>query len=384
MAESGTPKKSHKMAYWIAGFVFILLGLAYVVYWIIWGQFHERTNDAYVNGNLIMVTPQEEGIITAILVDNTQLVVAGQPIVQLDPHDYEIALDRAKADLADSVRTVTQMFIKVKELEAKREVNESEFVRARLDYDHRKALVGDKSVSLEDFQHSETTLAGAYAALNEVQEELLGAIAEVENTTIPTHPKVEQAKAAVKKAFLALHRCQVLAPASGIISQRRAQVGQWVRAADPLLSLIPIDQMWVDANYREVELKNLRVGQPVKIISDMYGHDVEFHGKVVGLNAGTGSVFSVLPPQNATGNWIKIIQRVPVKISLKAEEVKEHPLVLGLSMTVSTDTHDRTGLRLPKSAPVQVLYQSDVYDDELAGVDEIIEEIIRDNISDGE
>jgi membrane fusion protein (multidrug efflux system) len=371
---------THQKVWWIATAFFLLLALGWGGYWLIWGQYTETTDDAYVNGNMITITPQEEGIVTTILADNTELVEAGQVLVQIDTHDYEIAFERAKADLADTVRSVCEMFIKVGELSAKKRVAEAELLRATLDYNHRLALVGDQSVSLEDFEHSETTRFAAEARLQEVGKELERAEAEVRHTTVINHPKVRQAKAGVRKAFLALHRCKVRAPTRGIVTQRRAQVGQWVRAFDPLMALIPVDQIWVDANFREVSLKNLRIGQPVKLIADMYGSEVKFQGKVVGLNPGTGSVFSILPPQNATGNWIKIVQRVPVKIELNPMEIELHPLVLGLSMTVTVDTHQREGLRLPRASPQEAVYASDVYTDELVGVEPIIDEIIEQNL----
>jgi membrane fusion protein, multidrug efflux system len=375
------PKSRHRFITWMLILFFILCGVIYLVYWLFWGQFSESTNDAYVNGNMIMITPQVDGIVTMILADNTQLVEAGHPLVEIDPHDYEIAFGKAKAELAESVREVVQMFIKVDELEAKLEVNMATLIRTSLDYQHRLELVDDGSVSLEDFEHSETALSASFAALVEVEKELKGARSQVVNTTVATHPKVEQAKAFVRKAFLSLHRCCVCAPTGGIVTQRRAQVGQWVNADDPLMALVPIEEMWVDANFREVSLKHLRIGQPVEIISDMYGRGMKFHGNVVGLNPGTGSVFSVLPPQNATGNWIKIIQRVPVKISLNIDELKRHPLVLGLSMTTYVNTHDRTGLQLPLQIPLKPIYASPIYSDELQGVEEIIEQIINANNS---
>lgn len=358
---------------------FILCGVVYWIYWIAWGQFKESTDDAYVNGNMIMLTPQIEGIVTTILTDNTQLVESGQLLVQLDPHDYEIAFEKTKADLAETVRQVVQLFLKVDELDAKREVNQANLLRASLDYKHRQPLVADGSVSREEFEHSETTFYAAYFSLAEVVKELQAAQAEVDNTTIATHPRVQQTKTALQQAFLALHRCKVLAPTRGIITQRKAQVGQWVKAADPLMALVPVEEMWVDANFREVSLKHFRIGQPVKLVSDMYGDDMPYHGQIVGLNPGTGSVFSILPPQNATGNWIKIIQRVPVKISLNPLELKMHPLVLGLTMTVTVHTHDRSGLQLPHASSAKPIYASDVYTDELDGVDEIINQIIIDN-----
>ena len=367
---------------WIACIFFALCGLAYFIYWIGWGRFHERTDDAYVNGNMIMLTPQVNGIVKMILSDNAELVDEGQPIVELDRHDYEIALEKAEADLGDAVRTVVQFFAKVAELESSVDARKADLLRASLDYGHRKALVDEGGVSKEDFEHSETTLLSAYATLMETQQMLQGARAEIDGTTVATHPRVEQAKASLKTAFLQLHRCTVLSPARGILTQRRVQVGQYVAAEDPLLAIVPLEQIWVDANFREVQLKNFRLGQPVTMFSDMYGRRIEYHGTLVGLNPGTGSVFSILPPQNATGNWIKIIQRVPVKVSLDSQELKAHPLVLGLSMTVTVDTHSLSGLRLPEQAPSKPLYETNVYDDELDGVDQLIEHIIAENSSD--
>jgi membrane fusion protein (multidrug efflux system) len=364
---------------WIATGIFVLIALSYWLYWHGIGQYHETTDDAYVNGNMIMLTPQIDGIVTAILADNTQLVEPGQPLIELDRHDYEIAFEKARGDLGSAVREVKQMFLRVEQLQAKKKVAEASLLRSKLDYQHRKALVSDASVSREDFEHSETTLSAAFASLLEVDKELLGAVAEVENTTIGDHPRVVQAKANFRERYLALYRCTVRAPSYGIITLRKAQLGQWVRAIDPLLSLVPLDQIWVDANYREVSLKNLRIGQPVELFSDMYGRRKKFHGRVVGLNPGTGSVFSILPPQNATGNWIKIVQRVPVKINLNPEELKAYPLVLGLSMTTKVDTHSRSGPQLPQCSEIKPIYSSDVYEKELEGVDALIETVIREN-----
>lgn len=379
-SEEAPPPKKYR-AVWIATAIFLVAAVLFWFYWLGIGRFHETTDDAYINGNMIMVTPQISGIITTILVDNTQMVEPGQPIVEIDKHEYEISFEKARADLGDAVRNVCQMFFRVEQLEAKKKVAEADLLRAKLDYQHRRALVSDASVSREDFEHSETTLSAAFATLAQVDKELLGAVAEVENTSVDTHPKVDQAKAAFRKSFLALHRCTVRAPTYGIITLRKAQLGQWVNAQDALLSLVPLDQIWVDANFREMSLKNLRIGQPVELFSDMYGRWKKFHGRVIGLNPGTGSVFSILPPQNATGNWIKIVQRVPIKIALDPGELKSHPLVLGLSMTAKIDTHKRSGLRLPQLADSKPIYSSDVYEKELEGVDGMIDEIITQNAS---
>ncbi len=374
-------KNNHRRAIWIASSIFLFCLIAVFLYWMLWGRFHEKTNDAYVNGNFITVTPQESGIVVSIFADNAQRVEEGQPILELDRHDAQIALDRAEARLGKEVRSVNQLFFKQEELKAKREEFEARLIRAQLDYDHRAALVADAGVSREDFEHSETALLSALAALLEVEKELASASAQVDNTTIATHPLVEEAKADLRKAFLSLHRCTVLAPATGLVTQRKAQVGQWVRANEPLIALVPLEQIWVDANFREVDLQHMRIGQPVSLFSDMYGRRKKFHGKVVGLNPGTGSVFSILPPQNATGNWIKIVQRVPVKISLDPQEIKKRPLVLGLSMTATVDTHNRSGERLPSAAPMHAIYKTSVYTHELDGAQELIEKIVSENSS---
>ncbi len=361
--------------------IFCCLGLAYLVYWFMWARFEEYTDDAYVNGNMVMLTPQVQGIVTAILADNAQLVEEGQPILQLDEHDYRLALEKAQADLAETVREVVKLFTHVEELLALCEMRKADLLRASLDYEHRKHLVDTGGVSKEDFEHSETTFLSAFASLVEAKKQLLAAIAQVENTTISTHPRVETAKTVVRETYLALRRCTICAPTRGIVTQRQAQVGEWVSPRDPLLAIVPLEQIWIDANFREVQLANLRIGQEVKITSDMYGSGVIYQGSVLGLNPGTGSVFSVLPPQNATGNWIKIVQRVPVRIALKREEIEKHPLLLGLSLYITVDTHNTYGSRLPQ-APIssqKAIYATDVFERQLEGVEALIEAIIEEN-----
>ena len=363
--------------------LFLLIGLSYGIYWVLWGRFYEKTDDAYVNGNMITLTPQVDGIITSIWADNAQKVKEGQLIVQLDPHDYQIAFEQKKAQLGESVRFVARLFTKVQELEAALEVKKAALVRANLDFMHRKVLVEDASVSKEDFEHSETSLYGAFASVLETEKELEAAYQEVQGTDLLTHPLVLLSKEGVKQAYLNLHRCNILSPAEGIVTLRKAEVGTKVSAMSPLLSIVPLDQIWVDANFREVQLKDFRIGQPVVLTSDMYGRGVKFHGKLIGMNPGTGSVFSILPPQNATGNWIKIIQRIPVKISLSLKECREHPLLLGLSMYATVDIHDKMGKQLPAAIPEKPIYATNIYENELEGIDAVIEEIIIQNSTDG-
>jgi len=332
------------------------------------------TDDAYVSGNMIMITPQEDGIVTTIFVDNTQLVEVGQPLLALDKQDFEIALAKARADLADTVRKVKQMFIHVCELEAKKRAILADAIQAKLDYEHRLAVVSQGGVSQEEFEHSEITFRKTLANLDVVEQELKSARAEVDHTTLEEHPLVAQAKAAFKQRYLSLQRTIVRAPTRGIITQRKAQVGTSVQAGVALMALIPLDQMWVDANYREVDLQYLRLGQSVTLISDMYGSKVKFHGEIVGLNPGTGSVFSILPPQNASGNWIKIVQRLPVKIALQQSELKKHPLFLGLSMSAKTNVEKITEKLQTTKTP---LYQTNIYENQLQGVEEMIAQVIQ-------
>jgi membrane fusion protein, multidrug efflux system len=384
MSEGVVPPPSHKTSkkwMWISTGMFLSLAVAFLIYWLVWGQYHETNNDTYVNGNMIILTPQVSGIITRIYTDNTQMVQPGHPILDLDRHHYEIALDESKAYLADTVRQVEQMFLKVDELAATKEARMAEVLRSFLDFEHRKALVIDGSISRENYEHSLADFVRAYAVLEEVEKQYEQAVVAVRNVSVPTHPKVEEAKARLRQAFLSLHRCTVRAPARGIITQRKAQVGQWVNKDDPLMALIPLDQIWVDSNFREVSLRHFRIGQPVTMFSDMYGRGVKFHGKLVGLNPGTGSVLSVLPPQNATGNWIKIVQRIPVKVSLDPDELARYPLVVGLSMTATVDTHNRRGSRLPEIALETPLYCTDTYEDELVGVEEMIDAIVTENMA---
>ncbi len=376
--EASSPKL--KKGLWIATICFLFILLIFLAMWLIWWRFEAKTKDAYVNGNMVIVTPKQKGIITTILADNTQLVEAGQPLLELDRHEYEIALHRAKAELGSAVRQAAQSFIKVKELEAKRDANRSHFLRACLDYKHRKELVADQSVSQEDFEHSQSALFSAFSLLREVDQELESARVQAGRTTIAHHPLVEKAKANLEMAFLELNRCVIKAPVRGIVAQRKTQVGEWVQPSDPLLCIVPTDQIWVDANYREVSLKHLRIGQPAILYSDMYGKRVRYRGKIAGFNPGTGSVFSVLPPQNASGNWIKIIQRLPVKISLDPKEVQEFPLWLGLSMTVSIDIHDQSSSRIPEAASDAPIYHTNIYTEELNGVEDLIRQIIKDQI----
>lgn len=372
------PSKRKKILIWAAS-VFVLIGVLIFLYWLFVLRFEEYTDDAYVGGNMVELTPQVPGIVTAVNVDNTDYVQEGQVLITLDQTDYILALKKSESDLGETVRNVVQLFLNVEELEAQLEVKEAELVRAEQDFENRINLVGIGAVSKEEFEHVEAALKAARFSAKETFHSLQAAYAQVEGTTVETHPLVKQAIQQVKDDWVNLKRCDLLSPVTGYIAQRTVQLGEWVTLSEPLLAIIPLDELWVDANYKEVQLSKVRIGQDVKVRSDLYGGSVQYKGKVVGITPGTGSVFSALPPQNATGNWIKIVQRVPVRISLDPKQLEKHPLWLGLSMETTVDIHDTSGDMLAETPRKKPLYQTKIYKEQEAGVDQVIQKIIETN-----
>lgn len=362
-------------------FIFLLIALACFLYWLIWLRFEESTDDAYVDGNMVTLTPQISGIVTSINADDTDYVKKNQCIIQLDPTDSSIAFQQNKANLAENLRNVVKMFEKVKELQAEIEVKKADLYIAQVDFENRRNLVDAGGVSKEDYAHSEAHFHAAFADLQRVEHQLTSAIAQIDGTSVTTHPLVEMAKDQLRESWVKLQRCQIRTPVSGLIAQRTIQLGEWVNPAQPLLAIIPPDQMWITANFKEIQLAKMKIGQPVKMRADIYGDDVVYHGTIIGIGGGTGSVFSVLPPQNATGNWIKIVQRVPVRICLNPDELKKHPLRLGLSLEVEVDIHDTNGSVIPAPKPPGSLYETDLFNCQIEGSEEIIREIIRANVS---
>ena len=381
MAEEAPPNnRKKKIVLWGMVLFFLVLFIALAIYWLTILRFEESTDDAYVNGNQIIVSPQIFGYIKSIYADETDVVQEGQILVSLDTTDQKIAFEQAKHQLAETLRQTVGLFERVPELEAEKKIKEAERKRAWQDYTHRKNLQDGGAVSIEQFEHADATYVASQEAVTQVEHQLQAAIAEIENTTILTHPQVEEAKDRVRRTFVDLQRCEVQASSHGMIANRLAQVGESASPNDPLMSLVPLDQIWVNANFKETQLENVRIGQPVTMTADLYGCDVVYHGKVMGLWPGTGSIFSVLPPQNATGNWIKIVQRLPVRISLDPEEIKQNPLVLGLSMQVTIDTHDRSGSMLPTPIEARQLFKTTIYHRQLQGVEEVISKIIEENL----
>ena len=340
-----------------------LIALGYGGYWAIALRNTQSTDDAYVSGNVVQITPQVAGTVVGIAADDTQFVTAGQTLVQLDPADARIALEQADAKLAKTVRDVRGLFATTAQLSATVSMRSADVARATQDLERRERLASAGAVSGEELQHARDALTSAKAALIASQQELAANQARTDRTTVASHPDVLAAAAQVHDAYLDVARTQLPAPVSGYVAKRSVQLGQRVAPGTPLMAIVPLDQVWVDANFKEPQLAAMRMGQPVTLNADLYGGSIRYHGTVEGFGAGTGSAFSLLPAQNATGNWIKIVQRVPVRIALDPHELSEHPLQIGLSMQVEVDTHQRNGNRLPQLAHSSPeLYTTDVYD----------------------
>src|SRR5271155_5349102 len=325
------------------GAVVLLGGLLYAGYWFFDARYFESTDDGYVNGDVVQVTSEVPGTVLSLNVDDTQLVEAGQPLLTLDPADAKIAQENAEADLARAVRQVRGLFAQGQELRAQIEQRQQAARTADDDLQRRGSLIADGAISAEELSHARDAVTTTRANVAAAREQLSQTVAQIDGTTIADHPQVLAAAAAVRNAALALHRTELTSPVSGVIAKRSVQVGQRVAAGTPLLAVVPLENVWVDANFKEVQLERMRDGEPVTVRTDLYGHQVTYHGHLAGIAAGSGNAFALLPSQNASGNWIKIVQRLPVRILLDPQELKAHPLRIGLSTTVRVDLHDTSG-----------------------------------------
>jgi membrane fusion protein (multidrug efflux system) len=348
---------------WLASTVaaFALAGIAYSAYWALDLRYVQSTDNAYVGGNVVQITPQVPGTVIAIGADDTNFVKAGQTLVQLDQADAQVALDQAEAQLAKTVREVRNLFATSAQLQASVEMRQSDLAKANEDLARRERLASSGAISKEEAQHARDAVKSAQAGLVAAQQEFAGNRARVDRTSVASHPDVKNAAARVHDAYLTYARTALPAPVAGFVAKRAVQLGQRVSPGTPLMAVVPLDQVWVDANFKEPQLAAMRLGQPVTLTADIYGSKITYHGRVAGFGAGTGAAFSLLPAQNATGNWIKIVQRVPVRIALEPAELAEHPLQIGLSMQAEVDTHDRSGNRLPQVAQAIGAYKTDVF-----------------------
>ncbi|RQV84310.1 HlyD family secretion protein [Burkholderia anthina] len=339
--------------------VIVIAAIAYGLYYFLVARFHEDTDDAYVNGNVVQITPQVTGTVIAVKADDTQTVKAGDPLVVLDPADSQVALQQAEANLAQTVRQVRGLFVNDDQYRAQVALRQSDLSKAQDDLRRRLAVAQTGAVSQEEISHARDAVKAAQASVDAAQQQLASNRALTANTTIASHPNVMAAAAKVRDAYLANARNVLPAPVTGYVAKRSVQVGQRVSPGNPLMSVVPLNAVWVDANFKEVQLKHMRIGQPVEMTADIYGSSVTYHGKVVGFSAGTGSAFSLLPAQNATGNWIKVVQRLPVRIELDPKDLDKHPLRIGLSMQVDVNIKDERGDQLV-NAP-NTVYETNVF-----------------------
>jgi len=388
---------------------------AVVLAGIAWGGWHwangrhvETTDNAYVAGNVVQITPQLGGTVVSIGADDTDYVKAGQLLVQLDPADARVALEQAEAQLAQTVREVRTLYANNATLKAQVSLRSADLARtqadaaraqadaarAQDDVNRRTPLMQSGAVGKEEFQHAtaqltaakstvaaaQSTVAAAQSAVLAAQEQLAASLTQTEGTSVEQHPNVQRASARVREAYLAVQRARLVAPLDGHVAKRGVQVGQRVQAGAPLMTLVALDNLWVDANFKESQLQKLRIGQSAELEADVYGTKVTYHGTVTGLGAGTGAAFALLPAQNATGNWIKVVQRVPVRIALDPAQLAEHPLRVGLSMEVKVDTADQSGKTLADTQRTAPVAATTVFDEQFKAADDEVAQIIAANL----
>lgn len=359
----------------------IVIAITCLLLYIFYFQYYESTDDAYANGNNLNINSPISGSVIAFYADDTDLVKQGQLLVQLDRTAYQIAYEKELASLAAAVLQVRQLYDNVKVSGASVETKKIDLSKANYDYNNRAKLVDSQAISNEDFIHAHDTLSTAESELKLAEYQLKVAQDAAGNTDIENHPLIEQAKSSVRQAYYNLQHCDIFAPVTGYIAKRSVAVGEWVTPEIDMMALIPQDYVWVDANFKETQLTYMRIGQPATVWFDIYGSSVKYQGKVLGISSGSGSAFSLIPPQNATGNWIKIVQRLPVRISLDPETLKNYPTRIGISSNVTVDLTDQDLPLLAQIPPVKPVETTTVFDLDLNKVNEMIDEIIQKNLS---
>ncbi|SYA18582.1 multidrug resistance secretion protein [Klebsiella pneumoniae] len=374
--QPGSKKGKRKGALLLLTLLFIIIAVAYGIYWFLVLRHYEETDDAYVAGNQVQIMAQVAGSVTKVWADNTDYVQKGDPLVTLDRTDAQQAFEKAKTQLAASVRQTRQQMINSKQLQANIDVKKTALAQAQADLNRRIPLGAANLIGREELQHARDTVASAQAELDVAIQQYNANQAIVLGTRLEQQPAVLQAATEVRNAWLALQRTQIV---SGYVSRRSVQPGAQIGTTTPLMAVVPATNLWIDANFKETQLAHMRIGQPATVISDIYGDDVKYTGKVVGLDMGTGSAFSLLPAQNATGNWIKVVQRLPVRIELDEKQLAEHPLRIGLSTLVEVNTTDRDGEMLASQVRSSPVYESNAREIALDPVNKLIDEIIQAN-----
>ncbi|CNJ13006.1 multidrug efflux MFS transporter periplasmic adaptor subunit EmrA [Yersinia vastinensis] len=384
-AETQTPpqpqnkKQQRKRVLLLLTVIFIIVGVAYLIYWFLVLRHHQETDNAYVSGNQVQIMSQVPGSVVSVNFENTDFVKSGDVLLALDPTDAEQTYEQAKTALANSVRQTHQLMINSKQYQANIALKKTELNKAQSDLKRRVVLGSVDAIGREELQHARDAAEAAAASLDVAIAQYNANQALVLNTPLEKQPAVEQAAAKLRDAWLALQRTKVVSPITGFVSRRSVQVGAEIANGAPLMAVIPANEMWIDANFKETQLANMRIGQPATVVTDFYGDDVVYQGTVVGLDMGTGSAFSLLPAQNATGNWIKVVQRLPVRIALEPKQLADHPLRIGLSTTVRVDTANTEGLVLAQNVRKDPAFVTDALSLDLAPVNQMISDIVHAN-----
>ena len=376
--DTSNPRK-RKIMLLVLALIVILGGIGVFAWHELYGRWNESTDDAYVNGNVVEITPLVTGTVVSIGADDGDLVHEGQVLINFDPNDAQVGLQSAQANLARTVRQVRGLYSNVDGMKAQVNAQQANVQKAQDNFNRRKNLAASGAISQEELSHARDDLTSAQNALANAQQQLNTTNALVDDTVVSSHPDVQSAAAQLRQAYLTNARSTLIAPVTGYVAKRTVQLGQRVQPGTALMAVIPLNQLWIDANFKETQLRDMRIGQPVDIEADLYGSDVKYSGTIDSLGAGTGSAFALLPAQNATGNWIKIVQRVPVRIHINAEELVQHPLRVGLSTLVNVNLHDQSGPVLAQQPPQKASFSTNVYDRQLGEADAMIARLIHDN-----
>ena len=379
-APEAAPAAKRRRILLLIALIFIVLGALWALFFVLVLAKRERTDDAYVNGNKVVISAQVSGTVIAVLTDDTQLVKAGQVLVRLDPIDAETGLARSASSLGQTVRQVRQERATAEQYDSMITTRKLELGRAAADLAKREPLLADSAIAPEEVRHARESVALARAALLQAQRQSVASHALVDGTHVEDNPAVLQAKAAYRDAWIAARRNAVIAPVTGYVAERSVQLGQHVQAGQALMTVIPLNSLWVDANFKEVQLRHLRIGQPAEVKSDLYGGSFLYHGHVKGMAAGTGAAFALLPAQNASGNWIKVVQRVPVRIEIDDADLAKSPLRVGLSATVTVDTTSRSGPVLALEAADRPVGDTQVYAQDLEKANAEAAAVVRQNL----
>lgn len=382
MSEAVPSNKTKNRKKGLSIFILLLIvsGILAAFYWLFFLKDIESTEDAYVGGNQIMVSGQVAGNVAKINVDNMDKVRAGDILIELDDTNAKLSFEQAQSNLANAVRQIKQLEFTVQQLQAAVNANEITLAQAQGNLNRRVQLEKSGAIDQESFQHAKEAVALAKANLSSSQNQLAANQALLLARPLMQQPQIQNAVAAVKQAWLNLQRTQIKSPIDGYVARRSTQVGQAVSVGSPLMAVISTEQMWLDANFKETQLTDMRLGQPAEVHFDLYGKDKVFHGTVVGIDIGTGSAFSLLPSQNASGNWIKVVQRIPVRIQLDAQQIAENPLRIGLSATVKVNVANKDGAFLREIDAPRTHYTTDTLHYDESAVDSLIQSIIEQNL----